>query len=88
MASAGVMRGAGRQLLASILNLITYWVLGLPLAILLGVYFNLGVEGLWWALLITTSVQVSPVTHTRVRNEIRMRVDVYTSAGEAIQMRH
>ena len=59
---AGVMRGAGRQLLASILNLITYWVLGLPLAILLGVYFNLGVEGLWWALLITTTVQVSPNT--------------------------
>jgi len=53
------MRGAGRQLLASILNLITYWVLGLPLAILLGVYFQLGVEGLWWALLITTSVQVT-----------------------------
>ena len=52
------MRGAGRQLLASILNLITYWVLGLPLAILLGVYFNFGVEGLWWALCITTSVQV------------------------------
>lgn len=63
LSHAGVMRGAGRQLLASILNLITYWVLGLPLAILLGVYFNLGVEGLWWALLITTSVQVSSVTH-------------------------
>ncbi|CAK0783734.1 hypothetical protein CVIRNUC_006933 [Coccomyxa viridis] len=53
----GVMRGAGRQLLASIENLITYWVLGLPLAILLGVHFNFGVEGLWWALCITTSVQ-------------------------------
>ena len=52
------MRGAGRQLLASIENLITYWVLGLPLAILLGVHFNFGVEGLWWALCITTSVQV------------------------------
>ncbi len=59
MSIAGVMRGAGRQLLASILNLITYWGLGLPLAILLGVYFKLGVEGLWWALLITTSVQVT-----------------------------
>ena len=52
------MRGAGRQLLASIENLITYWVLGLPLAILLGVHFNFGIEGLWWALCITTSVQV------------------------------
>ena len=58
------MRGAGRQLLASIENLITYWVLGLPLAILLGVYFNLGVEGLWWALCITTSVQVGMASGT------------------------
>ena len=57
---AGVMRGAGRQLLASILNLITYWVLGLPLAILLGVILHYGVEGLWVALCITTSVQVRP----------------------------
>ena len=52
------MRGAGRQLLASILNLLTYWVLGLPLAILLGVVLHYGIEGLWVALCITTSVQV------------------------------
>ena len=69
LSSAGVMRGAGRQVLASILNLITYWVLGLPLAILLAVYFNLGVEGLWWALLITTSIQASPSAHAHPRCE-------------------
>lgn len=57
--NAGVMRGAGRQLLASILNLITFWVLGLPLAILLGAHYDFGIEGLWWALCITTSVQVN-----------------------------
>lgn len=56
---AGVMRGAGRQLLASVLNLITYWGLGLPLCVALGVHYGLGVQGLWWGLATTTSVQVS-----------------------------
>ena len=59
--AAGIMRGAGRQLLASILNLISYWGLGLPLALLLGVHWGLGVQGLWWGLAATTSVQVSPL---------------------------
>lgn len=68
LSNTGVMRGAGRQLLASILNLITYWVLGLPLAILLGIYFNLGVEGLWWALFITTSIQASLVALPRQKD--------------------
>lgn len=58
---AGIMRGAGRQLLASILNLITYWGLGLPLAVLLGIHYTLGVLGLWYGLAITTSVQVRPL---------------------------
>ena len=55
---AGVMRGAGRQLLASILNLITYWGLGLPLSCVLGLHYGLGVQGLWWGLATTTTVQV------------------------------
>ncbi|EIE25012.1 MATE efflux family protein [Coccomyxa subellipsoidea C-169] len=53
----GVMRGAGRQLLASILNLITYWGLGLPLSCVLGLHYGLGVQGLWWGLATTTTVQ-------------------------------
>ncbi|CAL8462043.1 g1574 [Coccomyxa elongata] len=53
----GIMRGAGRQLLASILNLITYWGLGLPLASVLGLHYGLGVQGLWWGLATTTTVQ-------------------------------
>ena len=56
--ASGIMRGAGRQLLASILNLISYWGLGLPLALLLGIRWGLGVQGLWWGLATTTSVQV------------------------------
>ncbi len=56
------MRGAGRQLLASILNLITYWGLGLPLSTVLGLHYGLGVQGLWWGLATTTTVQVTLLT--------------------------
>lgn len=55
---AGIMRGCGRQLLASGLNLVSYWGLGLPLALVLGLHFGLGVQGLWYGLATTTSVQV------------------------------
>lgn len=57
-AHAGVMRGCGRQLLASGLNLVSYWGLGLPLALVLGLHYGLGVQGLWYGLATTTSVQV------------------------------
>ena len=52
------MRGCGRQLLASGLNLVSYWGLGLPLALVLGLHLGLGVQGLWYGLATTTSVQV------------------------------
>lgn len=58
-ACAGVVRGCGRQLVGAITNLISYWVLGLPLAALLAFRFELGVHGLWTGLLVATSVQVS-----------------------------
>ena len=54
------MRGAGRQLLASVLNAFSYWVVGLPLAILFSLKLGWGVDGLWWGLAATTSLQVSP----------------------------
>ena len=44
---AGVLRGAGRQELGAIYNLIAYWVVGLPLASLLAFKAKLGVYGLW-----------------------------------------
>ena len=74
---AGIMRGCGRQLLASGLNLLSYWGLGLPLALVLGLHFGLGVQGLWYGLATTTTVQVRRllcgVSHGRRRCPARMR---------------
>ena len=49
---AGVMRGMGRQRLVAGLNLVGFWVIGLPLGALLtfGPATHIGVAGLWWGL--------------------------------------
>jgi len=43
----GIFKGIGKQALAAKLNFISYYVVGIPLGILFGFKFGLGVEGLW-----------------------------------------
>ena len=54
---AGVVRGCGRQLLGASINVCTYWLLGLPFAMILGFPVGLHVAGLWWGMAATTTLQ-------------------------------
>ena len=54
---AGVVRGCGRQLLGASINVCTYWLLGLPFAMILGFPLGLHVAGLWWGMAATTTLQ-------------------------------
>ncbi|MHB8998300.1 MAG: MATE family efflux transporter [Thermoanaerobaculia bacterium] len=47
---AGVLRGAGDTRYAFIVNVIGHWAIGLPIALLLGFKFEMGITGLWWGL--------------------------------------
>ena len=47
-AGIGALRGAADTKFAFISNLIGYWVVGLPLSLLLGFHWNMGIVGLWW----------------------------------------
>lgn len=47
---AGALRGAGDTRSAQVANMIGYYVVGLPLALLLGFVFKLGAPGIWWGL--------------------------------------
>ena len=47
-AGIGALRGAADTKFAFISNLIGYWIIGLPIALLLGFGLRLGVVGLWW----------------------------------------
>lgn len=47
---AGVLRGAGDTKWAFYANLFGHWVIGLPVALLLGFTMGMGIVGLWWGL--------------------------------------
>ncbi|SHK96068.1 multidrug resistance protein, MATE family [Chitinophaga jiangningensis] len=48
----GVLRGLGDVKVPTVITLLAYWGLGLPLGYVLGIRLGLGVEGIWWALLL------------------------------------
>ncbi len=50
--ATGALRGAGNTHAPFITQLIAYWIIGMPLGILLGFHEKLGAAGLWWGLLI------------------------------------
>lgn len=45
-----VLRAAGRQALGASLNVMSYWVVGLPLAMLLAFRLGLGTAGMWMSM--------------------------------------
>src|SRR5205807_8567396 len=47
---AGVLRGAGDTRFAFLANLVGHYLIGLPIAVALGLVFGRGVIGLWWGL--------------------------------------
>jgi MATE family multidrug resistance protein len=47
---AGVLRGAGDTRYPFFANLIGHYAIGLPVAIILGIFLGQGVIGLWWGL--------------------------------------
>jgi multidrug resistance protein, MATE family len=67
--SAGVLRGAGDTRGPMLINLLGYWVLGLPLSIYLGFFHGLGPMGLWWGLVLGLGVVA---TFLLIRVRIRL----------------
>jgi MATE family multidrug resistance protein len=52
VAATGALRGAGNTTAPFYTQLVCYWVIGMPLGVLLGFHQKLGAAGLWWGLLI------------------------------------
>jgi MATE family multidrug resistance protein len=48
--AAGALRGAGDPHAPLYANLVGHWVIGLPVAVVLGFVARLGAVGLWWGL--------------------------------------
>ncbi|MCX2585816.1 MATE family efflux transporter [Pedobacter sp. MR22-3] len=55
----GVLRGIGDVNMPTFITFLAYWVVGIPVGYLLGFYFGLGVNGIWYGLtlgLLTASI--------------------------------
>src|SRR5690606_23171123 len=48
--SSGVLRGIGDTRMPLVINLLGYWLLGLPIGLMLAYPAGLGPVGLWWGL--------------------------------------
>lgn len=68
-ACSGVLRGCGRQLLGAKLNLLGYWVLGIPIGAAVAFAGGLGVIGLWLGLAISLSVQASCMLYAIIHSD-------------------
>lgn len=55
----GALRGMGDVNIPTFITFVAYWIIGLPVAYVLGIYFNVGIKGIWYGLtlgLLTSSV--------------------------------
>ena len=46
----GILRGMGDVNIPTLITFIAYWIIGLPIAYLLGITFSMGAEGVWYGL--------------------------------------
>ncbi|XP_050397263.2 multidrug and toxin extrusion protein 1 [Patella vulgata] len=55
--ASGVLRGTGQQRFGAVVNLIAYYIVGLPIAIVLIFYTSLGTAGAWWGICFGSTFQ-------------------------------
>jgi MATE family multidrug resistance protein len=67
----GVLRGIGDVNIPTVITFLSYWVVGLPLAYLLGIKFGLGVNGIWYGLTFGL-LSASALLFMRFRNKMRL----------------
>jgi MATE family multidrug resistance protein len=84
--AAGVLRGAGDTRGPMLINLLGYWVLGLPLSVYLGFVAGLGPAGLWWGLVLGLAVVACSLL-VRVRGRLsraqsRVVIDQHLAPSE------
>jgi MATE family multidrug resistance protein len=68
--SIGALRGTGDTRTPMIVNLVGYWLVGLPLSLWLGRGLDLGPVGLWWGLVVGLAA-VALIIVARLRARMR-----------------
>ncbi len=79
MVAAGVLRGAGDTRVPLVVNILGFWLVGLPTSLVLGFRLGFGPQGLWWGLvagLIAVATFLLARVAFKLRGEIaRVKVD-------------
>jgi MATE family multidrug resistance protein len=85
--SIGVLRGMGDTRTPMLMNILGFWLLGLPVSLYLGVYAGFGPRGLWWGLtvgLIVVAITLVWRVRTKLGREFRrIVIDLPESHGAA-----
>jgi len=84
--AGGILRGLGETRVAMMVNILGYWLVGLPISYLLGFEAGMGPVGLWWGLVVGLFV-VATVLLVRVRialgrQQRRVEIDAVTGLRE------
>jgi multidrug resistance protein, MATE family len=72
--SIGILRGTGDTRTPLVVNVVGYWLIGLPLAAYLGLGTTLGPQGFWWGLVAGLAV-VALILVARVRARLRGKLE-------------
>ena len=72
--SAGILRGIGDTRFPMVAAALGFWLIGLPLSVLLGFNARLGAEGLWWGSLFAL-IAVAALLLYRVRMRLRRSME-------------
>jgi len=79
--AAGVLRGAGDTRAALVANVLGFWLVGMPVSLLLGFRAGLGVVGLWWGF-VAGLAAMAVFLVARVRSHLSREVARVSVEGE------
>lgn len=71
----GTLRGMGDVTIPTFITFFAYWIIGLPLAYVLGIQLNLGVKGIWYGLtlgLLTSSLLLYFRSQYIIKNQMKI----------------
>jgi MATE family multidrug resistance protein len=71
--ACGILRGLGDTRAPVLINLLGYWIIGLPVSLWLGFRLNWGAAGLWWGLVLGLIV-AAVILVIRVRLKLNRRL--------------
>ena len=72
--AAGVLRGVGDTRAPMLINVLAFWLVGMPVSLWLGFRMELGVAGLWWGF-VAGLAAVAALLLLRVRNRMRKSLE-------------